>query len=329
MVGFTGTPDSDSNDVAPTYDSVTIYISKIIWTYMLPMSIIIGISLNILIICVLRVSLVGKSSTRLLLTGLAMADTAVLLTNPLRQGIIRCFATDVRHLTHASCPVHYFCSYFLEHFSHWNVLLLTVERWISVTYPLRARVICTMKWTLVALSMTSILLFTLNAHLLFEYRLGKVISEDSIHFQCTYVSKSYSTFMVKVYTHLEIVLSFGIPFPGIVLFNSSILWQLFKTGMKRRKLQNLGTSSDCDAARLSSMTHMLVAVSVAFLVLLTPKAVWLLVYRSLTRPVDKFYWFYLASPISYVLYSLNHGTNFILYCISGRQFREAFYQMCR
>jgi len=68
-------------------------------------------------------------------------------------------------------PWLYATAYFLRLLSVWLTVLLTVDRYIAVTYPLRARTLCTVRRThvLVAATTAATLAFCLPRY--FEYTL--------------------------------------------------------------------------------------------------------------------------------------------------------------
>jgi hypothetical protein len=297
-------------------------LQVLLWKCISPVLIISGIIFNSLTIIVLQRRKFGKSSTRMLLIVLAVSDTVVLMTGLLRQWFVYMFEFDLRVLTLVSCPVHIFFTYFSRHFASWNVPLLTVERWISVSFPLKVKVICTRKWTRVVLTTVFVFLFALNSHMLYFFRV-KITA-------CTYISQTYKyNFWVSIWYWIDMLAYSGIPFVVIVFCNCSILHQVTRGHIRRKTLQNpAGGRSDDASARLTSMTYMLTTVSVVFLLLTLPRSVSYIAYRYVQDTSRK--WFfqkYLSWAVTNLLGYVNNTINFPLYCASGSQFRREVFAM--
>ena len=98
-----------------------------------------GTVFNILIIVVLLFQKFGKSSTRVPLIVLALSD-AILLFMALSPEVFE--YNLVGYLTNRkiSCIVYYYFEYVIMQYSSWVITLVTLERWISVRFPLNSTV---------------------------------------------------------------------------------------------------------------------------------------------------------------------------------------------
>ncbi|XP_064646245.1 FMRFamide receptor-like [Lineus longissimus] len=296
-----------------------------LWIYISPVLVIAGIFFNTLTIIVLLRRKFGKPSTRILLIVLAVSDTVVLLTGLLRHWLIYTFRIDLRVLTNVSCPLHIFFTYFSRHYSSWSVPLLTVERWISVTYPLKVNVICTRKWTRVVLVAISIILFTLNSHMFVFFKRNESMT-------CTYSSQAYrNDFWLTVWFWLDFLAYSAMPFIVIVSCNCSIVYQIVARQNRRKELQTSGgEKTDIASAQVMSITYMLTTVSVVFLLLTLPKSVSYIAYRQIRDTSPKwFYQKYLSWAVTNLLGYVNNMINFPLYCACGTQFRREVFALFR
>ncbi|XP_064639930.1 FMRFamide receptor-like [Lineus longissimus] len=301
-------------------------VQVILWIYVPPILIVMGTFFNGLTVLVLLQRKFGKPSTRLLLIVLALADTSMLLTRCLRWWILKAFAIDVRYLSAASCPIHLFFTYFLFHFASWNVALLTLERWISVSYPLKARVICTRKNIIITLTITITFLVALNSHIFYFFQR----THDS---NCKYISKAYHNFLLKVWYWIDFLAYSGLPFTVITFCNCSIFHQVSQGQTRRKALQNSDGKTDCGRAQMTSMTRMLTTVSVMFILFTLPVSVYFIVYGYLpgrdTRTRKQWAQYDLSYAATNLFSYLNNTVNFILYCLSGTQFRREVLRMLR
>ena len=200
-------------------------------------------------------------------------------------------------------------------------MLLTVERCISVAYPMKARIICTGKRILAALTVTVILIFALNAHILVFRQF------DGVY--CAWVPYIYQLFWFGPWYWIDSIIYMGIPFIAIVICNAIILSKVLQSQLQRAKLK-CSNEEYAKGARLTSTTYMLITVSIMFLVLTLPQSSYYIMRGF--QPV--IIWdpqeaanVGLFSVIVFLIAFANNTINFLLYCISGRQFRKEFINM--
>jgi hypothetical protein len=200
-----------------------------------------------------------------------------------------------------------------------------VERWISVTHPLKARVICTRKYVSIAISIVFIFLFALNSHILYYFRASRKESD------CDYTSdEAYHTFWINTWYWIDLFAYSCLPFVVISYCNCSIYYQVIKGQIKRENLQNRGGGLGRQSAKLTSMTKMLTTVSVMFILLTLPVSVNYIVYGRLVISSNKIFAQYVLSyTVTNLLSYANNSINFLLYCVSGTQFRREVFQMFR
>jgi hypothetical protein len=316
---------------ASASDSWQLRFRASLYKYVPPALIVTGTVLNVLTIIVLIQRKFGKSSTRILLIVLALADTAVLWTGLMRKWV-EDFGIDIRRLNKVSCPLHVFCSYLFLHFSAWVVMLITVERWISVSFPLKANLICTTRSTCAAITVSAAILLALNSHILVYYRLSVIFIDRNgvIYHSCSRVSISYTHFWTRIWPWVTMLAYTGIPFSVICVCNSCILYKVIQGQRARKMLQNPRMGPD-GLPRLVSLTYMLTTVSCVFLLLTLPVSLQYLIDAikrefsiSWSQNVHGVRLTYAATNlIAYI----NNTINFLLYCISGSQFRREVYLM--
>ena len=124
-----------------------------------------GTVFNALIVAVLISQKFGKTSTRVLLTVLAVSDQLVLIM-ALSFDVFR-FEILVQLYYHKSqCIAFYYFEAVITQYSSWVIMLVTLERWISVCFPLKARGIITVKNTSLTLLSTALFLMCSNSHII-------------------------------------------------------------------------------------------------------------------------------------------------------------------
>jgi hypothetical protein len=302
-------------------DNILSQAEELLWKYVPPFLIVPGAIFNSLIIVVLLRHKFGKASTRTLLISLALVDTATLFVGLLRWWMIKVFNFNVRTLTNPSCPIHLFATYLFRHLASWIVVLLTLERCISVCLPLRARIVCTKKVTCIVLFMVIFLLSLLNAHFLF---FTQIVYGKSMY--CDSPSKDYIAFRDYIWYWLDLFTYIGLPFTIIAFCNCAILLKIIQSHADRQMLQNVGDKPECKMARqVTSMTYMLVTVSVVFIILTLPFSSQFVILSQIKDKTQQRF----VYTVTYLISHVNNSINFLLYCMSGTQFRRAVYKMIK
>ncbi|XP_064649789.1 psychosine receptor-like [Lineus longissimus] len=294
-------------------------VSVILWTYIPAILIIFGSITNATTILVLAGGKFGRASTRILLVSLSLSDTTVLYSGLLRQWIVSVFGIDVRTLHELSCPLHLFFTYISLQASSWIMMLVTLERVISVIFPLKSRVICTARATVIAVIFVTVTLTGLNSHILAFRRLQP-------NGGC-YASGDYAYFWRYAWFWTESTVRFG--FPALVVFicNCLIVRTVLRSSAKRREI-----SDGPDESKSTSITVMLVTTSFVFLFLCLPSAIYFLIRGTMfssaltqRQLADIRLWYTITGLLQYA----NNASNFIVYCISGTGFRMEVSRMIR
>ncbi|KAK2152835.1 hypothetical protein LSH36_316g02010 [Paralvinella palmiformis] len=119
----------------------SVDVHDVIFTYVAPVLILMGTIGNIISVVVLQGRFFRRAPSVFILSALSLTDTGVLLCGLMRHWIkaLTQNKLNIRNLSQASCPIHFFFTYFLSHLSSWSLALLTVERMSSVRWPFKAK----------------------------------------------------------------------------------------------------------------------------------------------------------------------------------------------
>jgi hypothetical protein len=254
--------------------------------------------------------------TRLLLTCLAVTDTFVLFTGLLRHWLIAVAGYDFRDANNWSCAMHLFLVNYSIHLSSWLLVAVTLDRYISICFPVRARHSCTFSVVTAAVVSIFVALFLLNSHNL----VGNRITEDNL---CTSKAE-FDRFYSLIWPWINLSLSSLFPFIILLTCNLKIL-QKFR-GCKRFR-QRVPSANDAEKTLVNKhLSAMLLTVNFVFLGTTLPIALFLL--------VDGFLWMQDSTPAMthdvynfiYSIFALisyvNNAANFYLYCFSTPVFRR-------
>jgi hypothetical protein len=196
---------------------------------------------------------------------------------------------------------------------------MSVERCVAIVSPLSA--LKTRSRSKNAAVIISCLLLVLS------YMWYCLWGYTSVGTNCIFIFNDFFT------PQLRMAFDYGVfvLLPGLVILLSNLFIIVTirrSDGAKLREEQRIAMQD----RQSRSLVAMLVAVSVAFLVLKTPLHVVRLAMltRSLESvPASPELALYLALSVAFFLQFLNHAVNFYLYVLAGREFRSEFVNLVR
>lgn len=193
--------------------------------------------------------------------------------------------------------VHIVCS--------WLVVLVTLERQYVIYNPLKAKEKCTPKSAKMAITGLVIAAFSIEiyAAVWTEYRPG---------FGCGMNAK----YLIPHYVIATSLVSLG-PLTIIFICNLHIVYLLNRSSNNTKLFKT--------DRYIKRVTYMLLGVSLAFLILVLPNA--LLVLVSTIRKDWAPHLGILMDPAN-LLWDINYSVNFFIYVISGKQVRAEMVRMC-
>lgn len=307
--------------------------------YIAPIIMIFGTLGNIISFCVLHTPFFRKTTCGFLLCALAIADTGSLNTVLMRlwlQEIPALNRLDIRKLSVVGCKIHTFLSYLFPQLSSWTLSLVTIDRAVCVTFPLRSRIIWRKKRLVITWFLMFLFLFVLNIHLLvFQTISVETLGSTGILFKHCTPDREHREFVKRVWVWIDFVLVDCIPCIVIVVCNILIIASLVRSHQQRERATNITPGNSRDR-QLHTTSMMLVCISIAFLIFVTPRCAYFFISRNHTyshaantlKDVANFQLFYTSVIL---IYSLSNAGNFALYCFSGSRFRFSAYMLlsCR
>ncbi|XP_013415590.1 C5a anaphylatoxin chemotactic receptor 1 [Lingula anatina] len=297
--------------------------AQIIWKCVPPMLLVIGITGNVLSLLVMRGKSLRPSSASIYLRYLAIADTSTLVLGVFPVWIRALTTVDVTALHPWTCKLHVYFLYSAGDCAVWVIVAVTVDRFLSVTFPFKAKLWCTKRRALIScVVITFVALLVKNSHLLWT----RGFQYDATGAVCGVARKEFAFFETVIRSWIGFILYAFIPILSIIILNSLIAFGLHKAQHQRQNL--FGSSSSqavTETANFRSSTYMLLALSLAFVVLVTPSiTVLLLSPYWVVTPHDRALEELLQAITDSLVYT-NHSINFFLYCLTGKGFRREFF----
>ena len=221
----------------------------------------------------------------------------------------------------------YTCSFL----SAWYLVLLMVERYITVCHPLRAPVLCTKRHARAAIGLVTLLALLLYLHSFFttDWALSSVDSpckqkERHLHF-------------LTIFTYVDFFVTFALPFTLILTLNLRILRAVRSFRRRHRPLRpgpEEGVEGGGGGPRgvqycLMSQaqvraTKLLVWVASVFLVLYLPSHAHRLYLLIMVSTGGRLYseHLMLAQQVCQFIYYINFAVDFFVFSVTSKTFRR-------
>ena len=222
-----------------------------------------------------------------------------------------------------ACRLILFFFYSSLHCSVTILVTMTTERFVVVWFPLRAKTLCKKKNCLIAITVVCVMFVSLNLHNLFTRELVDIDGNGTIG--CLFsglatMDMPHGHFHIYIWPWIDTAIYSFSPIILMFILHSLIIYKI------KSSVKMAGKNSKEARSNSEQITRTLLLVSFAFLILTSPIAVVLIVEKS---------WEYQVDPYQVALRSLwravggltqciNHSINFCLYCLGGKQFRDAF-----
>ena len=197
------------------------------------------------------------------------------------------------------CKLGYFLFYFAAQYSSMILVIMSIEKLFALYFPLKAKSYCTVQTAKWVTSILAITFVGLNVPVLIFYKFDVEIC----------VITKHSGFIQIMYTVFYALL----PIVVMILANAAIIYKLMY--IKYKGISHTNESVSKSSTRGSVMV---VTVSLAFIILTSPRAIDNAVGFELS--VNPFSAFFVVS-----MQYLNHSINAILYCIFGEKFRKELF----
>ena len=328
------------SEICRKLDFIECHIAATLWKLFSPLLLAVGIPGNILSIAVLSRQRMRHTTTSVYLRLLAIVDTAVLLVAIPRQLAYFYSSVKFHDLGVFSCKFFSFIIPTIVTLSWCFLPIITIDRFILVRYPVWAKKHCTKRAALTVFAILTSIIVVINSHsLLFlniQPKHGTIptnVTNVTVQISkvCATGTDWYDKFFDKVWPSIVFILFSLTPISIQIVFNILLareLLQRSRVNQNRRALDDVNAN---EQRELKSVTKMLITVSVFFVLSSLPQC---------SRRVLKPYIFKPETPqnfaknllfqcfVQLLLYS-NNSINFLLYTLSGRQFRKELYLMLK
>ena len=290
----------------------------------LPMIVFFGAIGNVFAFCVLVRRRMRTRSVYFYMAVLACADTVLLLVGPFRNWIRVLTDFDLIHTSNFTCKFIIFLIVFSQHLSAWLIVLLTVDRFLSIWHPFYAASFCSIARARVITIVLVCILIVYNIHIFWTFEL---LTRNNTQQMCT-IDK-HNPFHY-IYDYLKAITYCLFPSSIVLILNSCIIYKVMQ-----RKIDFEGsthsnspqpTESQRVTRRKNHVTTMLLVISFVWLALTTPYGIFSVSRTQLSEVMDPSVLRF-SVTICFLLFYLNHSVNFYLYCLTGQKIRKEFIEL--
>lgn len=260
-----------------------------------------------------------RSSINYLLMGLAKCDIILILTSMLLFGLPTIYPYTgylfyYYYYIHPNIsPVVYTIACSAQTASVYLTLTVTLERFVAVCHPLRARALCTYGRAKIYFIVIIIFGFLYNIPRFWEVSVVKHFYKEYGTVYCVFVSElRKDRNYIKIYIQwLYLVFIYFLPFISLALLNTLIYKQVRKANRERARLSRMEKREIGLATMLLCVVFVFFLCNVLALVINILEASFDIIQDELVK-------------VSNLLVTINSSVNFIIYVIFGEKFKRIF-----
>ena len=313
----TGSEESEATTKGTFMEDVASYttfkVANFIRIYWFPVLIPIGLIGNVLSFLVMIKPNNRKVSTCIYMAAISVNDNIMICT---------CFhdylvdVVQIHRYHSVECKIHAFTAFFALQNGTFQVLAMTLDKYIAIKWPHRAATYSTPRRA----KMISVSLYICS----FIYNITPGFLSGLIDGLC--FGFSINNITSRVYSWFSFVLNAIIPFTLLIHMNFVIV-KTVRTSRKMFTTDDINTRMEKRQKNMKSvenqLTIMLLLVTTLFFILLCPTYVRFIYMLFAKRDTPITYAnTMIIFEVSFKLYVSNSGINFFLYCISGKRFRD-------
>ncbi|RZB39419.1 FMRFamide receptor, partial [Asbolus verrucosus] len=262
-----------------------------------------------------------RSSINYLLIGLARIDTVLIITSILLFGLPGIYPYSGLLFTYYYvvyphiAPVVYPLAMIVQTASVYLTLTVSLERFVAVCHPLRARSLCT--YGRARMYVIGIIVFSAiyNLPKLWESTIKEEwYPEGNVTVYCPRASALRENELYRtIYIHwMYLIFLYLLPFMGLAILNAAIYRQVRKANQERQRLSRL------QKREIGLATMLLCVVAVFFVCNLLPLVINIIDTYIVALNLS------ILVNTSNLLVTINSSVNFIIYVIFGEKFKRLF-----
>jgi len=208
--------------------NVNVKVAFALLKYGLPVIILLGTVGNILSFVVLIRRSMRSTPMYFYLTLLAVADTMVLFTSAFKTWIRVLTGYEALHVSDVGCKVITFLLLNSLYLSAWLIVLVTLDRFLVVWFPLHGYLVMRIKRARVCAVLLTVVVGLYNGHVFWTFSLSRPADDDDERVteeppKCLSMD---TFFMQHVFEYLKLVSYCAVPFAIVLALNVGIIYKI-------------------------------------------------------------------------------------------------------
>ena len=311
------------NHTRPTYYRTIFYdVADGIQMSIFPVVIICGTIMNIFSICVFTSPSMRKSTTAYILVILAVADTISLYIGALEEFLVTVTGTFLKATTDLSCQIYSYIWCIVRGSSPWVLVVVTLDRVINLAKPYQASSISNVKnvkYVLLSIFICICVCYAPVLMYIVSY-FDSVFDNNNANARLVLYANCAAVFLPS-FKKFDMSIHCILPFILMCIGNTSIIILFYHT-IKHRRSMKQTDHDNSDQNRLLSLTTLLLTTSCIYLVLTLPYVIYMGCSGYLSSGSERLFY-----TCAFCFEYINNSINFLLYCITSKQFRDIFMTM--
>ncbi|XP_005090222.1 CX3C chemokine receptor 1 [Aplysia californica] len=269
------------------------------------------------------------------MAGLAFADLSVVLGVCLVRWL-HTKGLDPRNQDTASCRVLTFMAYWSFSVSAWILVAMTIDRYLAITFPLKALVHSTPRRARLTIIGIMAVMALINIH--FFVTMAVNYNKNGVTTTCQAYNE-YAHFVDTVWPWLDATVYSFLPFFILLIFNFLIIKNHAKALRQNSFLKGSVKVENPNSAGRSNrkMTITLLTVSFTFMIMTAPRVILQIIRPTIfnfkpkpnTTDFEILARYTLTASLTNLFMYGNHCINFFLYCLTGNRFRQQLVHLVR
>ena len=246
---------------------------------------------------------------------MAGSDIIILTSYFIRNIVYQWFSYEITRI---------FCIFIVPifysiHYSAALLVAMTVEKYISVKYPLKASVWITRKRAAFVVLTLGVIVLALNLHHFFYIVPVKSGTNSTVIYCSHKEGNRYFWFLKNIYRWLDGSVYCFIPIVSLCVLNGLIVKQLILSKKQNNAMTNANVLSSVQRKNVveRQITFMLLATTTIFCVLTMPIAIGIVISSINPSMISNLAWAWLI-----FLEMINHSVNVMIYSCGSEQFRK-------
>lgn len=310
-------------------DAIEYSIANMVWCIWSPILLLVGLIGNTLSFITLKRPILRHRVSTIYFRALCVADSGALLFGLLPIWPLYMAGYDITAQHAIICKLRNFLFITFSDSSIWLICAFTFDRLVAVVLPLRRKTLCTRRHALIAIAIIWSLAISKNIPMIITWGISIGNNRSNHVSKCGVPDPEHAFYEEYIRPWLVFTTVTVIPFLFITACNIIIvhhIQQMTLTQATIARVRNIARSTSDNS--VAAMSRMCLAVSFAFVVLVAPSIVLLVGKPYWTKTYQSEAKYHLARSFGNLCQYTNNAINFLLYFLSGHDFRQELRNYC-